>query len=79
MQPFLHLFAEGIVGHTCPRVADDGKAGGEAALIGEPVQSGNQFALGQIAIGAEDYDGAGRHTTLKPQRILERISFGHSC
>ena len=79
VQPFLHLFAEVIVGHSGSRVADDGKAGREAALVGEPVQSGNQFALGQVAIGAEDYDGAGRHTTLKPQRILERIRFGHSC
>ena len=78
VERLLHLFAERLVSHTGPRVADDGEARREAALIGETVESGNQFALGQIAVGAENDDGARRYTTLKPQRILKRISFGHS-
>jgi 6-phosphofructokinase 1 len=45
-----------------------------ANLFGEKaVQRGNQFAPGQVAVGAEDDDGAVGRAPAEAQRVLERV------
>ena len=77
MESGFHLVAELLVRHLSSRVADDGEAGGNATVVGEPVKSGNELALGKVAIRAEDHDGTRRDATLKPKWVLKRIRLGH--
>ena len=74
---FAHLLAELVVGQRRAGDADDGESRGQAAVVGQPVERGQQFALGEVAIGAEDDDGALGHLPLKAQRVLERVLVGH--
>src|SRR5208283_3246797 len=71
------LFAEGLVGHGSARDPDHREPGGEAAIVSQPIESGEQFALGEVAVGAENDDCTFRNTPFKPQRILERILDRH--
>jgi hypothetical protein len=72
-----HFLAELIVAHGGARDAQDGESGIQAALVGEPVERGQQLAFGEIAIGSENDHGALGYATLEAQGILERILQRH--
>ncbi len=72
-----HFLAKLVVGHGCARDAQDGESGIQAALVGQPVQRGQQLTFGEIAIGSEDDHGALGYATLEAQGILERILQRH--
>ena len=67
----VHARAKIIVGHRGARNSDDGETGREPAFISQPVKRGHQFALCQIAIGAENDHRARRRLAVKAQRIVE--------
>ena len=72
-----HLFAEAVVGKRRAGDADNGEAGGKPAVEGEPVERGQQLALGEVAIGAEDDDDALGDLAFEAERVLERVLVGH--
>lgn len=72
-----HFFAVGVVGHFGAGVADDGEAGGEAAFEGEAVEGGDEFAFGEVAVGAEDDEGAGFDLALEAEGVVERVVGAH--
>ena len=43
------------------------KPGGEAAVVRQPVERGQQFALGEVAVGAEDDHGALGHAAVRTE------------
>ena len=66
-----------IVGKRGARDADDGESRGQPAVVGEAIERGQQFALGEVAIGAEDHDDALGNVPFEAERILERVLVGH--
>ena len=54
----LHVGREGL-GEVTPGDADDGELFGEQVLLLEVEEGGEQFALGEVARGAEEDDDAG--------------------
>ena len=54
----------------------DGESGGEAAVVGQAIERGEEFPLGEIAVGAEDDDDARGHLSIEAQRVLEGVG-GH--
>ncbi len=59
------------------RDADDGESGGQPAVVGEAVERRQQFALGEVAVGAENHDDALGNLPLEPERVLEGVLVGH--
>ena len=55
-------------------IPDDGEIRRQSPVVGQPVERGHQFSLGEIAIGAEDHDGAFRHTAVEAQAGLAKGS-----
>ncbi len=51
-------FAEFGIGFFAAGEADDAGAGGQVAIGGEVVECGDELAVGEIAGGTEDNDGA---------------------
>src|ERR1035441_1471777 len=72
-----HFFAEVIVGERRARNADDGESRGKPPVEGQPVERGQQLALGEVAIGAEDHDDALGDLAFEAERVLERVLVGH--
>src|SRR5262249_3659216 len=54
------FLAERFRGFIVPREANDGEAFGKLVVLGEIAESGNEFAFGEVAGGAEDHHYAGR-------------------
>ena len=59
------------------RDADDGEAGGEAAVEGQAIEGRQQLALGEVAVGAEDDDDALGNLPFEAERILKGVLVGH--
>jgi hypothetical protein len=74
---FAHLLAKLVVGHGGAGDADDGESGREPALIHEAIEGGQELALGEVAIGAVDDDGALGDATLETERVLEGVRQSH--
>ena len=47
------------------------------AVVGQAIERRQQFALGEVAIGAEDHDDALGNLPFEPERVLERVLVGH--
>ncbi len=47
------------------------------AVVGEAVERGQQFALGEVAVGSEDDDDALGDLAIEAERVLERVLVGH--
>ena len=68
-----HLLAELVVGEGRARDAHDGETGRQAPVVGQTIERGQELALGEVAIGAEDDHHALGHLAFEAQGILEGI------
>ena len=70
--------AELLVGFFPPGEADDFHAGRQFAIDGEVVERGDELAVGEVAGGAEDDDGAGLGASSGRRGLRGRGSWGRS-
>ena len=73
---FFELGAELRVGFIPPREADDCERGGQIAVGGDVVERRDELAMGQVAGGAEDDDGARLRHRAAGEPLAQRIGRG---
>ena len=74
----LQLRAEDLVRFVATGKADDLELRRQVAAGGDVVESGDELAIGEIAGGTKDDDGAGLSTVTGEQGLLEGVfQIGH--
>ena len=66
-----HVFRKGLVADRTAGKTDDGETTREIVLKRQVVECGHQFAVRQVAAGAEDYHGAGFGCVIQAQPLAQ--------
>jgi hypothetical protein len=67
---------EFVIAFVATSESDNRGAGGQITVSGEVIQRGNEFAMGEIARGAEDHNGARLRHWASGKPFPERVWFG---